>query len=241
MDLEAPKHHHPIIHTLFEYCDKYKRVPSLTIVFNGKAIGEFLNTQRNIRDPKIMKILTSNPVINNHLKRQISTPDKLKLGYHVKFNNARSHLYEFILSHNRLPSQREVYNNMRIGAWFSSWKNKVKQEGDSIYNLLIKPELNEYVATMVKNEVDRFLKSPKTENRMTFDDMVKLLFEYCDQYKKLPVNSVTYKNKKIGLFLQTHKTKIRDDSKYEYTKLCEHKLVKDELDRCLKKRKEIFQ
>jgi hypothetical protein len=62
------------------------------------------------------------------------------------------------------------------------------------------------------------------------------LFRYCDNTGRLPVESTKFENKKIGIWLQCQKQKIKDTNSERYIKLSINPLVKKSIDDCLSKR-----
>lgn len=64
--------------------------------------------------------------------------------------------------------------------------------------------------------------------------MKELLFEYCNENKKVPIRKTEYKNQNIGSFLGHQKNKINSINDELYKKLSENKYIKESLDNYLK-------
>jgi len=63
-----------------------------------------------------------------------------------------------------------------------------------------------------------------------------LLFEYCDIYHNVPKPDVSYKGRNIGTWLNSNKTNISSANDDLYKKLSVNQIVKDSIDKLLKKR-----
>jgi hypothetical protein len=70
-------------------------------------------------------------------------------------------------------------------------------------------------------------------NKMNWETRKKILFEYCDKYKKTPPDKYVYKNVTIGRWIHYQKSKITDTSNDIYKELSENEYIKKMLDEYL--------
>src|SRR3990170_1914073 len=109
-------------------------------------------------------------------------------------------------------------------------KKKIIGKESDIYKKLSE---NKYV----KESLDEYLENKeKNKDKKKFDgnESKNLLFEYCDENKKVPTNKTEYKGKLIGSWLYTQKKNIIGKESDIYKKLSENKYVKESLDEYLK-------
>jgi len=135
-------------------------------------------------------------------------------------------LFEYSNEHKKVPIWKTKYKNKNIGNWLSKQKNKIKSNTCGIY---IKLSKNKYV----KQSLDEYLDPDKKWN-----DLKDLLFEYCNEHKKVPSIKIKYKNQNIGIWLQNQKMKIKFNTGNIYIKLSKNKYVKQLLDEYLKYKEE---
>ncbi len=204
--------------TLFEFCNKYNRVPLTRESYYGINIGTWLQTQKkNIKsiNDKLYKKLSKNKIVKKALDIFLGIIDE-----------SCDILFEFCNKYNRIPLKRESYNGINIGILLQTQKTKIKSINDELYKKLSK---NKYI----KQSLDIFLetrKKNKNNKKNTLDEMCYLLFEYCTINKKIPSNSIKHENINIGKWLYRQKQNIKTINDELYKKLSQNEIVKNELD-----------
>eukprot|EP01084_Bolivina_argentea_P090690 163364_1 len=112
--------------------------------------------------------------------------NKKKLTHHEK----KELLFEYCHSNKRCPKQVESYKNVCIGHWLADQKRNITSKQDALYiklakNEYVKQSLDQYLCTKNKN---------KNKPKMTSDEKMELLFEYCNVNKLHPQYNTLYKN-----------------------------------------------
>ena len=215
---------------LFEFCNENKRTPISTEKYKNQNIGAWLNTQKKkIKDIKTDMYLKL--CINEYVKDNVDTylinKDNNKDKNILTFDQLKDLLFEFCNENKRTPNQKDKYKNQNIGSWLHAQKNKIKDKESDIY---LKLCINEYV----KDNLYTYLINK--DNILTFDQLKDLLFEFCNENKKTPIQTEKYKNQNIGSWLSTQKKKIKDKESDMYLKLFINEYVKDNLDTYLIKK-----
>jgi superfamily II DNA or RNA helicase len=214
---------------LFEYCDKNKSAPSREIIYNGAHIGEWFKTQKtkiNSGNYDIYVELSTNRCVKNSLDDYLSRNKKLE------WEKWKKLLFEYCNKNERVPTQMFTYKNYRIGAWLANQKGKINSKNDDIY---IKLADNLYV----KNSLDNYLNRNKKSGQNEWNKQKKLLFEYCDKKKSVPVKKTMYKNYCIGSWLHAQKKKINSSTDNIYIKLATNPHIKNCLDNYLNRDKQL--
>jgi len=219
---------------LFEYCEITQTIPTHETIYKNKKIGKWLRSQKyninNIEDVVYIKLSSNKLVkkyIDDFLKKSEENKDKKKL----PFDESLKLLLEFCDEKQVIPKRKTIYKNKYIGEWLQGQKKKINNVNDKVYiklsvNKLLKENLDEYLKKVELN---------KDKKVHTFDESLNLLFEYCNEIKKIPTQKTTYKNKNIGSWLGCQKLKINNSNDKVYIKLSANKLVKENLDEYLKK------
>ncbi len=199
---------------LFKFCDDNKRVPMQKEKDkNNQSIGIWFHHQKskiNSKDDEIYKKLSVSKYVKKSLDEYL---DPWKA-----WNEWKNSLFEFCNNNKRIPICGEKdKNNKNIGNWLQCQKGKINSKNDEIYKKL---SVNKYV----KKSLDEYLDPWKVWNEWR-----DLLFEFCNNNKKVPINKGKYKNKNIGRWLQNQKNKINSKDDEIYKKLSINKYVKKSL------------
>ncbi len=150
--------------------------------------------------------------------REIGEYVRIKcINYQELWNMKRDLLFEFSNLHQRPPKALEDYKGVSVGRWFHQQKHKSNIH-NTIYtklsqNKYIKESLDEYLGI-----IDRW-----KEKR-------DLLFEFCNQYKRIIKSNEIYKDENIGSWLSIQKRDITSSESILYQKLSENIYVKESLD-----------
>jgi len=140
-------------------------------------------------------------------------------------------LFEYCEEYNKIPTQRTTYKNKNIGMWLKKQKTKLIDKTSDMYIILSENQI-------IKKELDRYIQN-KDNKQLSVDEWILLVFEYCTEYNKIPSTITTYKNKNIGMWLNTQKQQIMNKSNQLYNKLSENQIIKKELDRFIKNNKHL--
>ena len=141
-------------------------------------------------------------------------------------------LFEFCNINKRVPKYKESYKNNKIGGWLHNQKNKINNTNSTDY---INLSVNEYV----KKSLDEYLVNKelnKDKEKLSYEQWKDLLFEFCDINKRVPKAQESYKNNKIGGWLQQQKKKINNTNSTDYINLSVNEYVKKSLDTYLHKK-----
>ena len=165
-------------------------------------------------DTKVLSKYKLNDVIEN---LNIRVMESRQLGFSYKM----ALLFEFCDANGRVPKANEQHKKINIGMWLNEQKKKIKDSSSDIYKKLA---VNEHV----RLSLDSFLE--KNKNKLTFDDYVALLFEFCDKNTRTPKFSEQYRKVNIGQWLSNQKSRLNDSNSDIYKKLAINEHVKLNLD-----------
>ena len=217
------------IQLLFEYCDLHKTVPISTTKYRDQFIGNFLNNQKNkIKDvnaPAYIELSKNSYVkkwLDEYLKYRETTKNKKKLSQKESIKL----LFEYCDLYKKVPTNKTEYKNQRIGLFLQNKKTKIKNQTDPIY---IELSVNTYVKKSLDENL-MYREATKDKEKISRKELIKLLFEYCDLYKKVPVYTTKYKNQPIGKFLHRQKERINNSMDTAYIELSENSYIKKSLD-----------
>eukprot|EP01084_Bolivina_argentea_P007361 13823_1 len=132
-----------------------------------------------------------------------------------KWEHQKALLFDYCNTHKEISKAKTKYKGYNIGHWLGKQKVKISSKEDDLYIQLSK---NEYV----KQSLDKCLN--KRKNKLSADEKMLLLFEYCDVNKRYPKGrAISYKNVKIGKWLDTQKGNISSKEDSLYIKLAKKK------------------
>jgi hypothetical protein len=144
-------------------------------------------------------------------------------------------LYKYFDIFDRSPKRNEKYGDQNIGKFYHWLLSSVTSTQDALYVELAKhPKIKERL------DIHLLLKGAGSiqEDRVSYDDKVQLLFEYCSEHGKPPKPTLVYKNQHIGQFLHEEKQKIASSSVGDdtYQLLSQHPIVARFIDKYLLRR-----
>ncbi len=216
------------IELFFEYCDKNKTTPTRSIVYKNKNLGFWYNDQKkkiSIADNDLYKILSKNKYAKNSLDLSIKEKQKEK---NKNFNQDEwiNLLFVFCEEKNRTPYQTEIFQERKLGYWYNDQKKIIRNINDDLYEKICK---NKYI----KNDLNcLFIKRKKNKGKikLNYDEWKKLLFEYCDEFDKIPLSKVVYNNQNIGEWFKSQKKRMMRGCKEAYINISSNDCVKEHLD-----------
>jgi superfamily II DNA or RNA helicase len=218
---------------LFDYCDEYLCTPTYKTVVNNIKIGQWLHEQKKIinsTDDNRYNKLSINKYVKENLDEYLKNVEKNKDKVVLSHDESRKLLFQYCDENNCAPMKRTSVNNINIGRWLEIQKSKINSVEDKLY---IELSINKHV----KNNLDEYLKyveKNKDKEKLSHDELCKLLFQYCDDNNHVPTQKNKINNINLGSWLQTQKSKINSMEDKLYIKLSSNKHVKDNLDEYLK-------
>ena len=217
---------------LIEYVNIHNKIPSSEEKYKTYKLGDWFQNQKgyinNTEDIKYKNFSTNILVkesLDNFLDRR-----NLKIQHRndkINIEQKFELLYEFVEKYKKIPSEKDNYKYFNLGKFFKHIKEKIINKDNELY---IKLSSN----IILKRALDNYL-----EPDLIWNNNKNLLFSYCDQYKKIPVDSdknVDYK--KISLWFQNQKSNITTTTDEKYIKLSKNTIVKQSLDNNLKIKEE---
>ncbi len=207
-----------IVNYLFDFCNINKRIIKQKENNIGKWYSQKKRRIKSVND-ELYKIFSQNKYIKEDLD--------IHLGIINKWNEHKNLLFEYVNIYNKIPTTK--YKEFGISDWFQDQKKEIKSENDELYIILSKNEI-------IKKSIDKCLELRRLNegiNRLTWNEWKLLVFEYCDNYEKIPVNNQIYKKYNIGNWINTQKKYIKNISDDIYIQLSENKYIKESLDKYL--------
>jgi len=189
------------IELFFEYCDNNKRVPPSRSTYKNKALAKWYNHDKDkIKNNKCeeYKKLSENKYakmdLDNYLDKKNKKLKKLTEKEWTKL------LFQFCNEYKIIPKSLKQYKDHNLGQWYMSTRSKIIKGNINMYTSLSR---NKYV----KYNLDNLLRN-KTANNANMEEWIKLLFEYCDEFKQSPMYNTIYKNYRLGEWLNRQKNKM---------------------------------
>ncbi len=214
---------------LFKYCNENKCSPKSNTIYENYNIGSFLGTQKkdinNIND-SLYKKLSVNIYVKENLDKYIKNVENNKGKEKLEWEQSKSILFAYCNENNCEPKSNTIYQNYNIGSWLASQKKYINNINDILYKKL---SVNIYV----KDNLDKYLKNidnNKGKEKLEWDQWQKLLFEFCEENKRVPQQREKYKNYGIGGWLQKYRLEINSINDELYKKLSTNEYVKQNLD-----------
>ncbi len=205
---------------LFEFCELYKKTPNKNKEYKNIKIGIWLTNQKKkikSNEDEIYKKLSVNEFVKISLDIYLGIIDKWELKKDI--------LFEYCNKNKKIPVNGEKINDINIGKWLHSQKEKIKNINDEKYKKL---SINKYL----KTSLDIYL-GVIDEWEIKKD----LLFDFCNKNQRVPYQREKYKNVNIGCWLQDQKKKIKIIEDDIYVKLSSNEFVKKSLDIFLENKK----
>jgi len=209
---------------LFEFVDLNNRTPKKTESFKNINIGSWFYNQKkkiNLNTDETYIKLSQNIIVKEELDRYLN-PNT--------FDEIHEIFLEFVNLNNRTPTQKESFKNINVGKWFSNQKSKINANTDEMY---IKLSQN----NIAKEELNKYLNKEKKEKIYTFAESFAIFLEFVNLNNRTPTNKESFKNINIGLWFHRQKNKINTVEDEIYVGLSQNIIVKNELDKYLKKEK----
>lgn len=209
---------------LFEYCDKYNKVPTSKIISAKGNLGKWLQSQKKKiknKNNNLYGKLAKNEYVKESLDTNIEYKKTNNGNIKLKWDEWKKLLFEYCNKNKKIPTRSIKYKDQSIGSWLSSQKNKINDKNNNAYK-----KLSENI--YVKKSLDMYL-NPEHK----WNERKVLLFEYCDKNKKAPVGTTKYKNQIIGSWFRHTKAKIKSKNDDMYKKLSENIYIKESLDEYL--------
>ena len=162
-----------------EFYSEFKRLPKQSEEFKDFQIGRFINS---IKQGKISQL---KPQVEEIFKQEIKAIKKtvtfVKRTVEDKLNLCKEFYNEF----KRLPQQREMYKDFKIGSFIDGFKRYRN------------PQIKQQVEEIFKQEI----KVDKKVVKRTVEDKLNLCKEFYNEFKRLPQQREMYKDFKIGSFI----------------------------------------
>ncbi len=146
------------------------------------------------------------------------------------FNIKLKILFKYCNEFQTHPTFKLIYENINLGYWYNEQKKKIINIECDLYKIF---STNIYI----KKELDRFLENKNT--KISSNQKIELLFEYCNIYKTYPPQNLEYKNINLGNFFSKQKQQLTNNECNLYKKLSNNEYVKKELDRFLENKKKV--
>ena len=225
-------------HIMFDYCNEYEKIPTgrKTIHKGYNLVTWYQHQKTRIKegDNNIYDLLSKNQYIKKdldvYLKSITNKQDKLEWDDWCRL------LFEYCNENKKAPTAKNntEYKGYKIGIWLGAtqWR-KIRDENDKLYKDLSK---NRYVREWLeKSMINKRIREDKEQQRkLSCDEWCQLLFDYCEEYEKIPRGKDTlYKGRKLVGWFQHKKKQISDGNENLYQKLSKNSYVKKELDRYL--------
>ena len=219
---------------LFKYCNEFNKIPSKRKIYENQNFGIWFQYQKkkiNSNTDDIYKILSENEIVKKELNRYIINKDKNKDKNKLSFNELKDLLFKYCNEFNKNPYEKTIYEKINIGKWLYHQKEKINSNNDDIYKILSENEI-------VKKDLNRYIidKDKNNKIKLSFYSSKDILFKYCNEFNKIPIQKINYEGKKIGIWFHDQKKKINLNTDNVYKILSENEIVKKELDRFLSKK-----
>ena len=137
--LDPVKKWNDICTLLFEYCNAFKKVPTISTDYKGHKIGKWLKYQK----PRIKDItsdiyikLSRNQVIQTNLDEYLKQKELTKDIVNLSWNESRDLLFEYCDQFKKTPQLKTKYKDHKIGKWLHRQKQKISNFDSEIYKKL---------------------------------------------------------------------------------------------------------
>ena len=162
-------------------------------------------------------------VYNNDFQKYISIKCKsLKEIRDEKINL----LFKYVDSYNKIPRQIDIFENINIGHFYNSLKQKLNSKDSVLYIKLSENQI-------IKENLDEFLQYK--ENEISIEKKIEILIDFCNQKNRVPKSREYYKNIKIGYFYQDYKRKVNIKQDEIYKKLLNNQIIKNNINEYFEK------
>ena len=218
---------------LLEYCNG-ENILTCNTEYKNQKIGPWWHYKKSmingINDAWYVK-LSKNKYLKNLLDEYLQTKEINKDKVKLTVEEWRELLFEYSTDNECAPVKGTVYKGYNINRFLKTQKSYINSVDDELYKILSK---NIYI----KKSLDEYLKNKEKDKdkvKLSEDEMIKLLFEYCDG-KNLILSDTNYKDQNIGGWFKYKKEIITSINNEWYIKLSKNKYLKEKLDESLKKK-----
>ena len=217
---------------LFEYCNENACTPSNKTIYKGLGIGQWFQDQKkkmDTVDDDLYKKLSTNEYVKKNLDKYFMIVEKNKDKEKLNWDDWKKLLFEYCNENEHVPQNKTMYKGHNIGAWLQNQKININSINDNKY---IKLSNNEYV----RKNLDEYLikvEINKGKLKLSWEQWLQLLFEYCNDNECYPQRETEYKGQNIGCWLSNQKHKIKSIDDDLYKKLSVNEYVKKSLDNYL--------
>ena len=218
-----------------EFIHAEQRIPARKEVFKSWRIGLWLNSQKKkVKDCECavyIALSAISPLLREELDRYLSAKEINKNKETYTWDEQLALCAEFMHAEQRIPAQKEVFKSWRIGLWLTNQKTKVKDCECAVYIAL------SAISPLLREELDRYLSAKEiNQNKKTYtwDEQLALCAEFMHAEQRIPAAKEVFKSWRIGQWLSTQKTKVKDCESAVYIALSAiSPLLREELDRYL--------
>jgi hypothetical protein len=225
--------HDESLKLLFEFVNNNKRVPLDKEKYNNYSIGLFyrrIKTKLNSINNELYKKLLVNQIIKINLDEFIKNKNINNNKEILSFEQMHELLLEFIKINNKIPVNKEKFNNINITNWFHRQKCKINSKEDELYKKLS-------TNPIIKMSLDNYIES-KNKEKLTFDDMNNICINFINEFKRLPTSKEKYNEINLGFWFVNQKSKLKSTNDELYIKMSKNQLIKNCFDNFLKNKYE---
>lgn len=215
---------------LFEFCDKNNRICTGSEKYKEKNIGQWYQDQKKkitSNESDIYKKLSLNEYVKDSLDEFLKNKEKNKDKIMLSWDEWKKLLFEFCSEKGRTPHATEKYKDCNLGMWFNiTQRRNIKSIESDVYKKLS-------IIPCVKENLDIFLRTKeenKDKKKISWEKSKMLLFEFCDENRRCPVNEECFRDYNITRWFNDQKAKIESVDSDIYKKLSVNQYVKDALD-----------
>ena len=216
---------------LFEWCNENKKTPANSKIYKDFNIGNWYVNQRVSicnKEHNKYKILSKNVYVKNNLDKSLD----YRFGDNIvklTWNQKCQLLFEWCNQNKKTPLCNKIHKDVNIGIWYIDQRNKICNKDNVIYKKLSK---NIYV----KKNLDVSLANGSNTKDMIWNEMCKILFDWCDKNKKTPPGSIAHNGVNIGTWYIDQRRRINNIENNTYKKLSKNIYVKNNIDKSLRRR-----
>ncbi len=143
------------------YIFQNKKIPRARgEIYNDFNIGKWFADQKGYIKDKTSKLYLKfssiDIIVKNEIDKYIS--EKNTRNPKISFETSFETFTNYIIENKKIPTRNVIYNNIKLGSWFSSQKIKIKDKTCELYLKFASIDI------IVKNEMDRFLDKNNIDN-----------------------------------------------------------------------------
>src|SRR5579862_483652 len=141
---------------LFKYCNKNKKMPLRKETYKNINLGTWYRHQKEKIDDsenKMFIILSENKYVKEDLIRNLEIKTKNKDKKKLTFDQLAQLLFKYCNENKKVPSHKELYENVNLGTWYHNQKNRMDNSENKLCKLYKFFTENKYV----KENLDKYL------------------------------------------------------------------------------------